>query len=85
MAGAKNSSDYLQELARFRRQFAHEGAPTEMLEAIDTLNARRMAEYGDDPRCVGEWDLLPDGLRGYKFPCDARLPSGGTMHCCADA
>ncbi len=69
-------SVYLEELARVRQRLFDEGAPAIFLAAIDALEARRDSDYGDDPRCVGEWTLLPDGAGGYKFRCDARLPGG---------
>lgn len=80
MGTGDDDNRYLDELARFRRQIADEGAPAEMLAGFDALNARRVAEHGDDPRCVGEWDLVPDDLGGYTFRCDARLLGGGTVH-----
>ena len=34
-----------------------------MLVGFDALDARRVAERRDDPRCVGEWDLAPTIVR----------------------
>lgn len=63
----------LEELAHFRKQMADEGAPTVLLNGFDALNRRRQTDYVDDPRCVGEWDLISDGEGGYRFRCEARL------------
>jgi hypothetical protein len=72
----ESRSAYVEELARVRQRLFDEGAPAIFLAAINALEARRDSDYGDDPRCVGEWALLPDGAAGYKFRCDARLPGG---------
>ena len=65
---------YLEELARLRQQMAHEGAPAVLLNGLDTLSRRREVDHADDPRCVGEWDLIADGEGGYRLRCEARLP-----------
>ena len=65
---------YLEELARFRQQMADEGAPAVLLNGLDALSRRRETDYADDPRCVGEWDLISDGEGGYRLRCEARLP-----------
>ena len=76
MANPHGRTVYLKELSRYRKRAAADGAPPLFLAAFDALNARRVTDYADDPRCVGEWDLIPDGTGGYKFRCDARLPGG---------
>ena len=76
MAIGGGPSKHLEALALYRRRIAQPGAPAGILVGFDALNGRRVLEYGDDPRCVGEWKLLPDGKGGYKFRCDARLPVG---------
>ena len=72
-------SVYLGEIARIRQWLFDEGAPAILLAGVDTLSARRVSDYCDDPRCIGDWDLLPDEAGGYKLRCDARLP-GGPLH-----
>ena len=74
MATGSGRSAHLEELAQYRQRVAEEGAPAIVLASFDALDASRATDYADDPRCVGEWDLIPDGVGGFKFRCDARLP-----------
>ena len=48
--------------------------PLSTRAAIMALQRRRTTQFGNDPRAVGEWDVIPDGTGGFRFRCDARLP-----------
>ena len=74
MSTASDRRVYLEKLADYRRRVAEQGAPATVLAGFDVLEASRVTDYADDPRCVGEWDLIPDDAGGFKFKCDARLP-----------
>ena len=74
MTAASDQRVYLEKLAEYRQRVAEEGAPAIVLAGFDALDASRTTDYADDPRCVGEWDLIPDDVGGFKFKCDARLP-----------
>ena len=74
MAAGGDHGSYLDELARCRQRLMEEGAPAVMLASIDALSARRVSDYADDPRCVGEWDLRREDAGGYTLRCEARLP-----------
>ncbi len=50
------------------------GAPPEMLDACAALIRRRQLYFADDPRGVGNWELIPDAQTGVRLRCDARLP-----------
>jgi hypothetical protein len=74
LMAADDRSVYLEKLAEYRQQVAEQGAPAIVLARFDALDASRVTDYADDARCVGEWDLIPDGVGGFKFRCDTRLP-----------
>jgi hypothetical protein len=49
-------------------------APTmtrEMAALLEALSQHRLERFSDDPRAVGEWDVVPDGEGGYSLRCDA--------------
>lgn len=48
-------------------------APPELMDVLDALSVRRLERFADDPRLVGEWDIVPDGRGGHVLQCDARL------------
>jgi hypothetical protein len=74
MTAVSNRHVYLEKLAEYRQRVAEEGAPAIVLAGFDALDASRVTDYANDPRCVGEWDLIPDDVGGFMFKCDARLP-----------
>ena len=74
MTAASDRSAYLEKLAEYRQRLAEKGAPAIVLAGFDALDASRVTDYADDPRCVGEWDLIPDGAGWIQVRCDARLP-----------
>ena len=74
MTAASDRSAYLEKLAEYRQQLAEMGAPAIVLAGFDALDASRVTDYPDDPRCIGERDLIPDGLGGFEFRCDTQLP-----------
>lgn len=51
---------YVKKFAEYRERMAEEGAPTIVLAGFDALEARRVANYEGERRCVGEWELMPD-------------------------
>ena len=74
MTAASDRSVYLEKLAEYRQRLAAMGAPATVLAGFDALDASRVTDYTDDPRCIGEWDLIPNDLGGFEFQCDTRLP-----------
>ena len=74
MSATSDRRVYLEKLAEYRQRVAEQGAPATVLAGFDALDASRVTDYADDPRCVGEWDLVPDDAGDFKLKCDARLP-----------
>ena len=74
MTTASDRGAYREKLAEYRQRLVAMGAPATVLAGFDALDASRVTDYADDPRCVGEWDLIPDDVGGFKFKCDAQLP-----------
>lgn len=51
-------------------------APEGMRGVLEALYDRRRERFADDPRAIGEWDIIRDDTGGYRVRCDARLPRG---------
>ena len=74
MTAASDRSAYLEKLAEYRQQLAEMGAPAIVLAGFYALDASRVTDYTDDLRCIGEWDMLTDGVGAFEFRCDTQLP-----------
>ena len=70
-----------QHLAHMRDLVGRHAAPPLTRELFEALSTRRLERFGDDPRAVGAWDILPDGHNGYRLRCEARGPASlGQLH-----
>lgn len=43
---------------------------------FEILSTRRVEQFDDDPRLVGDWSLAPDDVGGFSLRCEAMLPEG---------
>jgi hypothetical protein len=53
-----------QHLAHMRGLARSRAAPPLTRESFEALSSRRLERFGDDPRAVGAWEILPDGRNG---------------------
>jgi hypothetical protein len=51
-------------------------APHQLMDLFEDLTFRRYQKFADDPRAVGDWDIVSNGDGTLKFRCDGRLPPG---------
>ena len=61
-------------LVQLKALLKNPAALPEMIDAYHTLTQRRLAHFADDPRAVGEWDVVVATTGRIHLRCQAHVP-----------
>ncbi|MCW5657107.1 MAG: hypothetical protein KIT60_05355 [Burkholderiaceae bacterium] len=61
-------------LADLNERMCDPEMPPEMVQAFRTLSQRRLEQFANDGRAVGEWSLVMEADQ-WRLRCDARAPN----------
>jgi hypothetical protein len=63
-------------LRQFEQTLAQHAIASPATDLLRQLLVRRREVFGQDPRAVGEWALIPQPDASYVLRCEAHLPTG---------